>query len=88
METCTDKAFKISQEIIDSVIPGFRPQGDLTQMKSSMAPIISNAMYARENELIQNERMETFVALARVLDNESIEKAVKALRYQITLIKK
>ncbi len=88
MENCTDKAFKISQEIIDSVIPPFKLQGDLYQMKSGMAPIISNAMYARENELIQNERMETLITLARVLDNESIEKSVKGLRYQITLVKK
>ncbi len=87
MENCTEKAFKISQEIIDNVIVSFKPQGDLNQMKSEVAPIISNAMFARENELIQNERMETLIALSRVLDNESIEKAVKGLKYKIILIK-
>lgn len=85
MKKSIDLGLDVSKEIMDKVISKFDVSGDLNQIKISIHPIIANAMYQRDKELLQKERFETLIALARVLDNENIEAAIKALRYELNV---
>jgi hypothetical protein len=85
METSTEESLKITNEIMQSVIPLFKFEGDLNQMKIQIHPIIANGMYHRDKKLLEKERFETLITLARTLDNTNIEAVVKALGYQLTV---
>jgi hypothetical protein len=80
---------KLSTEIANHLKEaGFLNVDFVNGVKNSMHPFISNAMYSRDNQVLENERYETFVTLARTLDNEQLEKAFNALRYKLTVEKK
>jgi len=50
METSTEESLKITNEIMQSVIPLFKFEGDLNQMKIQIHPIIANGMYHRDKK--------------------------------------
>ena len=87
MEHPTENSLKIVSQIMETVISKFEVQGDLNQMKTSMMPIISNAIFHRENRLLETERFNTLITLARILTDEDIEKAIQALNYTLTVRK-
>jgi len=89
MEKSIDTALAVAKSFVKEVLPFYDKDGiiDKQQIITSLHPYISNVVYANTNEVLEKERMETLITLARTLDNENIEKAVKALRYQI-LVKK
>ena len=84
MKRATEQSAEVVNEIMN-IISTFKIEGDPKQLKTSIHPVISNAMFHRENELLEQERLETLVTLSRTFDDENMRKAVKALRYQITL---
>lgn len=49
----------------------------------SIHPIISNVIYHRDNELLEIERMNTIITLARVLDDTNIKLAIEGLKFKI-----
>ena len=85
MKKSIEQSLEVTSQIIETVIAEFEVEGDLNQMKVQMHPIIANAMYQRDKELLEKERFETLIALARTLDNTNIEAVVKALRYELTI---
>lgn len=84
-----DKSWEVAKRFVNEVLPFFDKDGiiDKHQVITSLHPYISNAVYANTNEVLEKERMETLITLARTLDNENIEKVVQALKFQITLKK-
>lgn len=58
---------------------------DEYQLAISLDPIISNACYHRELEVLERERFKTLIALSRTLDDDNLEKTITALNYKITL---
>jgi hypothetical protein len=84
-----DTALEVSKKFVYDVMPFYDEKGiiDRQQLSTSLHPYIANAMYAHGNELLQKERMETLITLARTLDNETIEKVVDALKFEITIKK-
>jgi hypothetical protein len=85
-------SFKTGQEVVKEIMqyavtPFLENNYDLHQLETMMLPHISNAMFFRDAAVLQKERMETLITLARTLDNETIEKVVDALKYEITLKK-
>jgi hypothetical protein len=89
MEKSVNKTWEVAKKFVEEVLPFYDKDGiiDKQQIITSLHPYISNAVYANTNEVLEKERMETLITLARTLDNENIEKVVEALRYQITLKK-
>jgi len=85
MKKSIEQSLEVTSQIMETVIAKFEVEGDLNQMKVQMHPIIANAMYQRDKELLEKERFETLIALARTLDNTNIEAVVKALRYELTI---
>ena len=85
MKNTVDHSQEVTDSIMENVISKFKIEGDARQLKIQMMPIIANAMYQRDNELLENERLETVIALSRVLDNDTVKKAVKELRYSLTV---
>jgi hypothetical protein len=75
----------ITNNIINNIIKDYNLPINLTQVKTQIHPIISNAIFARDKELLEKERFETLITLAKVLDNQNIEVAVKALKYKLTI---
>ncbi len=85
MKNSVEVSQDISNEIISDILPKFNFEGDTYQLKVNIMPIISNTIYNREKELLEKERFETLITLARVLDNTTIETVIKALKYSITV---
>lgn len=74
----------VTTNVINSLSSSFKLEGDYQHMKSTIHPIISNAMFHREKELLEEERFTTLIALAKVLDDDNIHRAITALKYQLT----
>lgn len=85
MKKSIEQSLDVTSQIMETVIAKFEVEGDLNQMKVQMHPIIANAMYQRDKELLEKERFETLITLVRTLDNTNIEAVVKALRYELTV---
>ena len=86
-EGATDLSFVIADAIIKQVlVPHFKLGSDAAyEVKTSMTPIISNAIFRNQNELLENERIRTFTELAKALPAEQVYLAIKALGYKITI---
>ena len=74
----------ISEQIVDN-LSTFGEQIDSHQFKLNIHPIISNAIYARDKELLEQERFNTLIKLARVLDDTNLDIAIKALNYKLII---
>lgn len=88
----TTTSLNISSKTSDDVVKvvtskWFKFKGDERQLHTQIHPIISNAMYNREKELLEDERFKTLIALARTFDDETVNKAIVALNYQL-IVKK
>ena len=55
------------------------------QLRVGMCPNISNALYARDKEVLENERLKTIVTLARTLKDKDLAKAIDALGYTLNV---
>ena len=78
----------VTENVVKNLITNFKCEGDYQQMISSIHPIISNAMFHRENELLEEERFKSLITLSRVLDDTNINKAISSLKYQLDIKKK
>jgi hypothetical protein len=79
----TDLAFDIAKEITTKIAT--QPSED-RQIQSSIAPIISNSIFERDKDIIENERWRTVKALALALPfGESFDLAINTLGYKITI---
>lgn len=85
MKNSTAHSLEVTNQIMEAVVSTFKVEGELNQMKVQIHPIIGNAMFHRDKELLEIERFRTLIALSRALDDQSIEAAIKALRYQLTV---
>jgi len=89
MENTVDKSWEVAKKFVKEVLPFYDKEGSLDahQITTSLHPYIANAVYENKNIELEAERMKTLIALARVLDDENIGKAITALKFQITLKK-
>lgn len=89
MKNCTDTALEISNTITNEIAPKykFEDKDESYQFKVTIFPLISNTMYAREKELLENERIDTIIGLSKVLDSDTVKKVMKELGYNITMKK-
>lgn len=89
IQSATDQAWDIAINIgndggVKNVIDGnvevnFRQH----QVKACSAPIISNAIFARDKKIIENEKWKTIYALAKHLDRESFKNVVNELNLEV-----
>jgi hypothetical protein len=88
-ESSLDQSLEVAKKFVKETMPFYDPENtiDRVDLMTSLHPYIANAMYAHGNEVIERERMETLITLARTLDNANIEKVVKNLRYVISIKK-
>lgn len=89
MEKSVNKTWEVAKRFVNEVLPFYDKEGSLDkhQVITSLHPYIANAVYANTIEVLEKERMETLITLARTLDNENIQKVVEALKFQITIKK-
>ena len=84
--------FPLTNEVVDAVlkdIANHKKGGyDQHQLNVMLQPTISNAIFHRDKEVLEHERFKTLIALARVLDDENMEKAIIGLNYTLTIEKK
>lgn len=85
MKGPTEQALEVSNKIMESVISQFQVEGNLNQMKIQIHPIISNAMFHRDNEILEAERFRTLQQLSRVLSDKAMKKAIKSLGFHLNL---
>jgi hypothetical protein len=78
-----DAGLETTKSIMEHVIPNHKFDGDPKQLQISIHPQIANAMFARDKEVLELERLTTLITLARTLDDENLHKAYDALNYQI-----
>lgn len=86
MKTNSELGLEISNKIIEEVIPNFKVDGDLHQMKIQIHPIISNVLYNRSNEIIEAERFRTLINLSREFNDEDMQRVIKSLGYKLTVM--
>jgi hypothetical protein len=80
-----DLSWKIAKEITEIAVGNFEIKGEPRQFTSSIAPSISNAIFNREKELLQEERLLTIIKLSKTVENEdSILHIIKGLGYELT----
>ena len=78
----------ITNEIMEHVIPSFKFEGAPIHLKSSIHPFISNAIYKRDQIILEKERFETLITLARTIeDNQLLEEVIHQLKYKLILNK-
>ncbi len=80
MLSSTEIAQDVANKIVDDNLPKCDPETDPYQVKVTIHPYISNVMYQRELELLENERINTFIALAKTLDGETVRKVLGELK--------
>jgi hypothetical protein len=85
MKKASEQGLEATNQIMKSVISQFQIEGDLNQIKIQIHPIISNAMFARDNELLEAERFRTIQHLSRVFSDEDMERVVKCLGLHLTI---
>ncbi len=85
MKNSVEHSLEVVNEIMTSVISSFEVKGDVNQLKTGMMPLISNAMFNRDKEVLEQERFETLITLSRTLDDEQVKKVIRALRYSLTV---
>ena len=85
MKTIQDDSNEIAKQI-EKLAETFNIDKN-NQFKIQILPIISNAIYARENDLLEQERFQTIIKLSRVLNDEEIIKAIDGLGYGVSLKK-
>lgn len=85
MKNSSEQGLETTNQIMESVISQFQIEGDLNQMKIQIHPIISNAMFARDNELLEAERFRTIQHLSRVFSDEDMKRVVKCLGLHLTI---
>ena len=83
--TPTEQSGEVVKDIVENVISQFEIQGDLNQLKVQIHPRISNAMYERDKTILERERFQTLIALARVLDDAAMESSINALGYELSV---
>lgn len=83
VKSITDASSEATNRIMEHVVPNHGFEGDANQLKISIHPQIANAMFARDKEVLEMERLTTLITLARTLDDENLHKAYDALNYQI-----
>lgn len=86
MKKNIELGLEISDKIIAEVIPNFKVEGDLHQMKLQLHPIISNALYNHSKEIIEAERFRTLINLSREFNDEEMQKVIKSLGYKLTIM--
>lgn len=88
MSSITEDSAEVVKAIIKYVLSGnLSAKANLNQLKTGMMPYISNAIFQRENEVLEQERLRTLVALARVFDDEQVGKAMSVLKYSLVIKK-
>jgi len=85
IKSCTDYSLGVSQNVVDIVDKSFNEKYDFKQLKVQIHPIISNAMYKRDKEIIMNERFNTLITLSKSLDNETLKKVIDSLGYKLEI---
>lgn len=84
-----NKSFNESLAVTKQAVSVVNKQHELSaltskQLETEIHPIISNAFYKRENELLEEERFLTLVSLSRSMNDEEMKRIYSALNYQIT----
>lgn len=87
MKTLHEQSLEVTKSIIALTVSHFNFKGDEYQFQISVHPVVSNAMYAREKELLEEERFRTIISLARVMNDADMSVIVKALGYTLTVKK-
>lgn len=78
-----DSAWKVAKEVTEIGVQ-FEIKGEPSQFTSSIAPIISNAIYNREKEILEAERWDTVRVIAITFPNAIFLDTMKELGYKLT----
>jgi hypothetical protein len=94
LKSTTDTGFEVADSIIEHSLTFHFPElegqentgvnSKVYQLRVGIAPKVSNALYQRDKEIIEDERMKTLITLAQTLKGKQLHKAIEALGYRIT----
>jgi hypothetical protein len=85
MKKSSEQGLEITNQIMESITSQFEIQGDVNQIKAQIHPVISNAIFERDKELLEAERFRIIQHLSRIFNNEDMERVVKCLRLRLTI---
>lgn len=72
-----DIGLVITNQIMEKI--DNKNQNDLYNLKSEIRPLISNAIYHRELEVLEKERFRTIFHLSRIFDDDNMVNIVNEL---------
>jgi hypothetical protein len=88
MKNCTEESFIISDKIVNKIEDFFNEKvsiGKRQQIKSSISPEISNVMFNRENDIIEEERLRVIYSISNCLEYVDFKNCIINLKYKISL---
>ena len=86
MKTNFEESQEVTKKTMEVVSIYFK-RGDSKQASIGILPIISNAMFLREKEILEQERVKTIFALAKTLDFDNFKACIDSLGFNINLEK-
>jgi hypothetical protein len=87
IQSSFDAANQVVVDIATHVMPSFEIKGEMRQFKTSIHLYIANAMYRRDKEIREKERLDTLIVLAKILPNEHLYHAIESLGIRIVICK-
>jgi hypothetical protein len=87
MKTNRDVTYPIAKRITEIALEQFKIQGEPNQFTVQIDPLISNMVFNREKELLQEERFLTIIRLSKHITDEGMLKNIEILGYELTMKK-
>ena len=79
-----DISWQLAKEITERAVDA-EIKGEPREFTSTIAPIISNVMCAREKDLLQDERFRTIIHLSRRYSDLEVFNILETLEFEIKL---
>jgi hypothetical protein len=81
-----EDSLDLTNYLIESTISRFEPKGDINQLKVDLHPKISNFIFNREKDILEQERFLTLIKISRTIpNNHTVLDIIKGLGYKLEM---
>lgn len=84
IKSSTEFAFDIADKCLNDINSFLQPNLNRQTLKAILAPSISNAVFVRQKEIVEKERLDTLIVLSKNIESfDEIYKLFNALGYKL-----
>lgn len=85
MEDNFNSSLKLTRKVIEEYSIYVSNRHDAKQRETIIHPIISNFLFERQNELLEQERLNTIFKLSRSFNDKEMYSIIKQLNYKLNI---